>query len=130
MSPDEMKAFVTGHFEQLINQGDLSVISRNVREDYVDHDGREGRKANLKEARDRTTASLARMKDLRVEIRDILADGDKVVVRNVWTAYDEGRSERVEMHGFVLFRIQDGKLAERWATVTEPAQLTSDTLDW
>lgn len=130
MSPEQMKIFVTEHFESLINRGDLSTIERNVRADYIDHNGPGGGRTGLDQSRARTARSLTKMQNLKVEVRDVLADGDKVVVRNVWTAFDEERAERIEMHGFVQFRIQDGQLAERWATITEPAVLNGDTFDW
>ena len=33
----------------------------------------------------------------------------------------------MQFHGFVLWRFQDGKIAERWATVTPPAEEASWT---
>lgn len=128
-----MKRFVVDHFESLINRGDLSVIERNVRHDYVDHNGlgaEPGERLRLDESRKRAASGLKRFKNLKVEIRDVLADGDKVVVRNVWTADDGEKAAKVEMHGFVLFRLEGGRLAERWATVTDPAPLRADRFDW
>ena len=68
--------------------------------------------------------------DLRVEVRDTVAEGDKVVVRNRWTGTNAQIGEHVEFHGFVLWRIADGKIAERWATVTPPQQVTARSLAW
>jgi predicted ester cyclase len=130
MTPAQLRVFIADHFEQLINRGDISVIGRNVRSDYVDHDGPGGRKTNLDESRSRTSSTLANLKDLRVEVRDIVAEKDKVVVRNVWTATDRGTDDRIEMHGFVLFRVEGNQLAERWATVTPPSPLKSESFDW
>jgi predicted SnoaL-like aldol condensation-catalyzing enzyme len=116
-----MKQFVADHFDRLINRGDLSAIQDNVRRDYIDHNGLGDQKTGVDQSRNRTAGNLKRLQGLKVEIKDILGDGDKVVVRNVWTAFDLDLGERIEMHGFVLFRLEDGQLAERWATVTEPA---------
>jgi predicted SnoaL-like aldol condensation-catalyzing enzyme len=129
MDPSQLRAFITDHFDSLINQGDMTTIERNVHADYVDHDGPGGR-TGLDESKARTQRNRQRLKDLHVEVRDVLADGDKVVVRNVWTATDPDTSARVEMHGFVLFRVQDGRLAERWATITEPRELTTASFEW
>jgi predicted ester cyclase len=68
--------------------------------------------------------------DLHVEVRDTVAQGDKVVARNVWTGTNARTGQRVEFHGFVLWRIAAGKIAERWATVTPLIELAAQGLDW
>ena len=65
-----------------------------------------------------------------MEVKDALAEGDKVVVRNVWTGTDSRTGRRMEFHGFVLWRVADGKIAERWATVTPFQELAVATLEW
>src|SRR5215469_2354035 len=66
---------------------------------------------------------MKQVPDLRVDVRDVIADGDKVVVRAVWLGTDAVSQRRVEFHGFVQWKIVDGKFAERWATVTPLAEL-------
>ena len=68
--------------------------------------------------------------DLAVEVRDAVAEGDKVVVRNVWTGTNSATGQRMEFHGFVMWRIADGKIVERWATVTPFQELAAATLEW
>jgi hypothetical protein len=36
----------------------------------------------------------------------------------------------MEFHGFVMWRLAGGKIAERWATVTPPSELVTEKLDW
>jgi predicted ester cyclase len=121
---------VVGHFEDFVNRKDLGAIDRNVAADFVDHDGPGGKVVDR--ATDR--AMMARMHelfpDLRVEVRDTVAQGDKVVARNVWTGTNARIGQRVEFHGFVLWRIAAGKIAERWATVTPLIELAAQGLDW
>jgi predicted ester cyclase len=61
---------------------------------------------------------LRRWPDLHVTVEDILAEGDKVMVRNIWTATEDGT--KIEFHGFVLWRFANRKIVERWATITAP----------
>ena len=68
--------------------------------------------------------------DLRVEVKDAVAQGDKVVVRNVWTGTDAQTGRGMEFHGFVMWRIEAGKIAERWATVTPMHEATAQSLGW
>jgi predicted ester cyclase len=57
---------------------------------------------------------------LHVTVEDILAEGDKVMVRNVWQATDSATGQKIEFHGFVLWRFANQKIVERWATITPP----------
>jgi ketosteroid isomerase-like protein len=68
--------------------------------------------------------------DLRVEVKDSVAQGDKVVVRNLWTGTNAKTGQRMECHGFVMWRIAGGKIAERWATVTPMHEATARALGW
>jgi len=61
---------------------------------------------------------------LRIEIEDMIAEGDKVACRNIWRWTDPRSGEKMQFHGFVLWRFEGGKIAERWATVTPPAEGT------
>ena len=58
--------------------------------------------------------------DLHVSIEDLIAEEDKVVCRNAWTGTDSS-ARQIEFKGIVIWRIADGKLVERWATVTPPS---------
>jgi predicted ester cyclase len=59
--------------------------------------------------------------DVLFEVEDLVAEGDKVAFRLIWTATHQGeffgipptgtRATVTEMH---MFRIADGKVVERW----------------
>jgi predicted ester cyclase len=121
MTPDEMKRFVVRHFDEFVNAKDLSAIDRNMSPDFLDHDGPGGRPTDCAGDRAMMAAMHVAFPDLRVEVLDALAEGDRVVVRNLWTGTHSKTGEKMEFHGFVLWRIAGGKLVERWATVTPPA---------
>ena len=122
MSPAEAKVFVRRHFEDFVNRQDLSAADRNFATDYQEHGadvpagrppGPEGPKQYLAEA-------FKRFPDIHVTIEDIVAEGDKVVVRNTWRATDSGSGQKIEFGGIVIWRIAEGKLAERWAYLQAP----------
>ena len=117
------KRFVIQHFEDFVNKKDLSAIDRNMSPDFVDHDGPEGKPTDRTGDRAMMAAMQKLMPDLKVEVRDALADGDKVVVRNVWTGTNSETGRRIEFHGFVLWRIADGKIVERWAVLSPQREL-------
>lgn len=62
------------------------------------------------------------MPDLRITILDMIAEGEKVVCRNVWRWTNPASGQKMQMRGFVLWRFEGDKIAERWATVTPPAE--------
>ena len=61
---------------------------------------------------------------MQVTIEDVVATGDKVVVRNTWRGTHRGSflgiaatGKAIRVEGIVIWRIESGKLAERWATI-------------
>ena len=129
-SPDRNKQFVIQHFDDFVNRRDLDAIDRNMTEDFLDHDGPGGQPTGRAGDREMMAKMHQALPDLHVDVRDALADGDRVVVRNVWTATDAG-GRRIEFHGFVEWRVApDGRIAERWATVTAPHELAAPELAW
>jgi len=62
------------------------------------------------------------MPDLHLTIEDLIAEGDKVVCKNHWRWTDTDSGKKMGFHGFVLWRFEGDKIAERWATVTKPAE--------
>ena len=122
MNVEEQKTFVRQHFEDFVNRQDLSAADRNFATDYQEHGGDvpaglppgpEGPKKYL-------AAAFKRFPDIHVTIEDIIAEGDKVVVRNTWRATDRESGQHVEFSGIVIWRIARGKLAERWAYLQAP----------
>jgi predicted ester cyclase len=58
----------------------------------------------------------------------MIAEGDRVVCRNRWQATDRETGKKIEFHGFVLWRFEGGKIAERWATLTQPKDEAPDVV--
>jgi predicted SnoaL-like aldol condensation-catalyzing enzyme len=65
---------------------------------------------------------LKRFPDLHVQIEDMIAEDDKVVVRNHWTATDSQNGKKLEFRGIVIWRIANRKIVERWAYLENPAR--------
>jgi predicted ester cyclase len=121
-SLEEMKAFVRKHFDDFVNRKMSDVALKNFSEDFLDHDEPGGAVVGPLAAKTMMEAAYRRWSDLQVRVEDIIAEGDKVMVRNVWTATEKTSGERIEFHGFVLWRFANRKIVERWATITAPAK--------
>ena len=124
------RRFVIDHFEDFVNKKDLGAIDRNMAPNFLDHDGPGGKSTDRDGDRAMMAAMHKTFADLHVEVKDSLAEGDKVMVRNLWIGTAADTQKRMEFHGFVLWRIADGKIVERWATVTPLHELAAQTLNW
>ena len=129
MDQTSTKEFVKRHFKA-VNRRDTRTVLENMRPDLYDHELKGDHKADLQEGAQRLQVLMKRIPDLTVDVRDVIADGDKVVVRAVWLGTDAASQRKVEFHGFVQWRIVEGKFAERWATVTPLAELPEGTNAW
>ena len=123
------REFVKRHFEA-VNRREVQTLLGNMRTDLYDHELDGGHKNDLEEGAQRLQVLLKQVPDLTVDVRDVIADGDKVVVRAVWSGTNAASGIKVEFHGFAQWRIVDGKFAERWATVTPIAEIPEGTKVW
>ena len=123
------REFVKRHFEA-VNRRDVQTVLGNMRPDLYDHELQGDHKNDLQEGAQRLQLLMKQVPDLTVDVRDVIADGDKVVVRAVWSGKDAVSQRKVEFHGFVQWRIVDGKFAERWAIVTPLAELSEGMNTW
>jgi ketosteroid isomerase-like protein len=123
------REFVKRHFEA-VNRRDVPTVLGNMRPDLYDHELQGDHKNDLQEGAQRLQVLMKQVPDLTVNVRDVIADWDKVVVRAVWLGTDAVSQRKVEFHGFVQWRIVEGKFAERWATVTPLAELPEGMNVW
>jgi predicted ester cyclase len=129
LTPDEMKQRVSAHFEDFVNRQNAGVIHNNMTPGFYDHDGPGGKPTGIEGDEQMMVKMYSAMPDLRLTIEDMIAEGDKVVCRNVWRWTDPASKKKMQFHGFVLWRFEGDKIAERWATVTPPAEGDSWTKD-
>lgn len=122
LTHDQMKHFVKEHFEEFVNRRNAAIIRTNMTSGFLDHDGPGGKPADIDGDEQMMIAMHKTMPDLEIYVEEMIAEGAKVVCRNVWRWTDVSSGKRMQFHGFVLWRFEGGKIAERWATVTQPAE--------
>ena len=122
LTPAEMRQRIADHFDDFVNQRNAAVIYRNMTPDFLDHDGPGGRPTGIEGDEQMMRKMYDAMPGLRVTIQDLVAEGDKVVCRNVWNWTDSATGREMQFHGFVQWRFEGDRIAERWATVTSPAE--------
>lgn len=122
---DQMKLFVRDHFEDFVNKRNAAVIRKNMTPDFYDQDGPGGKPTGIDGDEQMMIGMCKSMPDLHMTIEDMIAEGDKVMCRNTRRWTDTASGKKMQFHGFVLWRFEGDKIAERWATVTPPARETS-----
>ncbi|SRR5208282_5173014 len=123
LSSSAMKALVRQHFEDFVNNRKAEVIRHNMTSDFLDHDGPGGKETGVEGDEAMMRGMYGLIPDLRITIEEMIAEGDKVVCRNRWQGTNAKTGRKVEFHGFVEWRFEGDKIAERWATVTAPAEV-------
>jgi predicted ester cyclase len=123
------KELVRRHFEEIFNQQNLAACDELIAEDFIEHGiapfatEAPGRVNGPQAMRGTVKWLLTQFPDLRFTIEAIVVEGDVVAVR----VFGEGTNlgsigampptgKRFGSRSSHWYRIQDGKLAEHWAT--------------
>jgi len=122
MTFSEMKEFVRNHFEEFVNRKNLDIADVNFAPEFEDHgaDVPPGTPPGPAGAKAYVGGAYKKFPDLHVDILDLIAEGDRVVVRNHWTGTEKASGAKFEFSGIVIWRIAHRQLVERWAYLTPP----------
>jgi len=122
MTHAEAREFIRNHFEEFVNRKNVDIGNVNFAPNFVDHgaDVPAGVPPGPAGAIQYVAAALKRFPDLHVQIEDMIAEEDRVVVRNHWTATDSQTGKKLEVRGIVIWRIAARKIVERWAYLESP----------
>ena len=122
MTCAESREFIRNHFEEFVNRKNVNIGNVNFAPDFVDHgaDVPPGTPPGPAGPIQYVAGALKRFPDLYVQIEDMIAENDKVVVRNHWTATDSQTGKKLEFRGIVIWRIAARKIVERWAYLEAP----------
>ena len=118
--PERNKAIVRRFIDEIFLGGNFDSVDELLTEDFTPHTwgsmqpGRDG----LKEAIQRVQSGIT---DERMEIEDVIAEGDRVAVRLTSSATHTGdfmgmpaTGKRYEIGEIHIFRLDDGRVAEHW----------------
>jgi len=145
MSLEANKALVRRIPEELWSEGDMAVADTVLADDFVNHNPAFGH-APTREGYKETVAQFrAAFPDFRMAVEDLIAEGDKVVLRFRATGTQRGPfgafppgGRAIDFTGTGAWRIAGGRVAEHWvngdllgmlqqlgATVAPPASATA-----
>lgn len=122
MTANEIKAFVRNHFEEFVNRKNLDIADINFAPEFQDHgaDVPPGMPPGPAGAKAYVGGAFKKFPDIHVEILDLIAEDDRVVVRNHWTGSEVSSGTVYEFSGIVIWRIARRQLVERWAYLAPP----------
>jgi steroid delta-isomerase-like uncharacterized protein len=129
MSTDTNKELVRRYYDEVHNHRKFDRIEELVAPDFKEHDPLPGQGVGREGMKDREKMLAANL-DVHVTVEDIIAEGDKVVVRwrNHGTHVGEflgipPTGKQFSVEGINVYRVQDGRLAEGWNVVDVFGQL-------
>ena len=120
MSLEQNKALVRRFVEEVQNQHNLDALDELLSPDFVDHSGMSS-PPNLKGARSFFTMMFAAFPDMRFEIRQQLAEGDRVMTYKTFHGTHRGpfmgipaTGKEVTFDNIDIMTVTEGKITEHW----------------
>jgi steroid delta-isomerase-like uncharacterized protein len=122
MSVEVEKALVRQFVDEVFNRGNMSVVDYLFAPDFVEHEELPAGIPNDREGVIQLAAMLrSAFPDFKATIDDIVAEDDKVVIRQTWTGTHKGEfmgvpptGKSVSIGVIDIIRMADGKCVEHW----------------
>ena len=124
MSTMQNKELVRKFTEEVFNKGDVDALDGFLSPDFVAHyPGFQGEEvaydvAGFKQSMQQSRAAI---RDFRIAIDSLIAEGDTVAARTTYSGVHTGSfmgipptNKRLSWHVMHFFRIANGKIAESW----------------
>jgi steroid delta-isomerase-like uncharacterized protein len=130
MSVEQNKAVTRRYYDEVLNQGHLSVLDDIAADDYVENDPFPGQGNGLADFKARVSSLLTAFAPCTFTIEDVVAEGDRVVVRWHSSGTHSGAflgmpptNRDYTIAGIDIHRLADGRMIEHWHVVDQLSQL-------
>jgi steroid delta-isomerase-like uncharacterized protein len=130
MSTEPNKAIIKRYYEEVLNGRKLDLIDQLAVEDYVEHDPFPGQGNGRNDLRARAELILGAFDPLRFTVEDVIAEGDRVVVRWSQVGTQSGAfmgmpptGREFGINGIDIHALRDGRMAEHWHVVDQLGML-------
>jgi steroid delta-isomerase-like uncharacterized protein len=124
MAHQDDEALVRRYYDEVFNARRPELVDELAVEDYVEHDPFPGQGDGRSDLKARVELILGGMNPLRFHIEDVIAEGDRVVVRWVQQGTQSGpfmgippTGRQYTIAGIDVHRLRDGLMAEHWHVV-------------
>jgi len=120
MSTEENKALVR-RYQDIYNSNNLGALGEVLAPDFVPHTLQPGVQPTIEGFKQLHMGTVAAYPDFHVAIEDLIAEGDKVVMRFLITGTHQGdfmgippTAVQIRVTGISIFRIANGRIVEHW----------------
>ena len=131
MSTEQNKALARRMVEEIFNRGNTSKADEFLAPDFVEREELPpGIPRDREGVKQLTTIFRSAFPDFKVTIDDLVAEGDKVVIRATWSGTQKGEFMGVPPTGksisigvIDIIRIAEGKYVEHWGIMDSMAMM-------
>jgi steroid delta-isomerase-like uncharacterized protein len=130
MASQDNKAVVARFYDEVLNQRKVAVLDELAVEDYVEHDPFPGQGNGRADLKARAQLLQSAFDPLRFTVEDVIAEGDKVVVRWKNAGTHSGSflgipatNKTFSVAGIDVHLVRDGRIAEHWHVVDQLGQM-------
>ncbi len=122
MHTDDNKAIVRQFYERVVNKGEFDFAPMILAPNFWDHGNPPDEPKGIEGLKQFLSMLAGAFPDIRVDILDMIAEGDLVAVRIKVTGTQKGvllgkfpaSGKHATWSGMDFLKIQDGKITERW----------------
>ena len=115
------KQLVRRFYQEVYGDWNMTMVPEVVSPRFTSHDWPEGSPTGPQGFELFYSAIRTALPDARYEVDDLIAEGDKVVVRWRLLGTHQGdfrgiapSGQKIELKGIAIYRVDNGKLMERW----------------
>lgn len=121
MTVEANKALVRQFLEEVWNKGNMAKIDEYLSPDFVYHTIPFGLPSSLEGYKQHHNMLWAAHSNIHTSIEDMIAEGDKVVMRFRWVGTHTGEflgipptGKQITNTGIIIYRLAGGKIVDQW----------------
>jgi steroid delta-isomerase-like uncharacterized protein len=118
---EQNKVICRRFLEEVVNKGNQAVADELIGTDFIDHNPLPGLPSNRDGFKQSFIIFRSVFPNMKYTIEDMIAEGDRVVVRWIATGTQKGElfgvpptGKYISVVGIDIFRLANGKLVELW----------------
>ncbi len=128
----DLKALTRRLYDEVMNQGNLDLIDELLHDDFVEHEELPPEVPQGKEApRVMFTMMRSAFPDFRVDVEDMLSEGNKVATRARFSGTHEGAEfmgipptgNRIDVPAIDILEFEGGKVIGHWGVMDNAAMM-------
>jgi steroid delta-isomerase-like uncharacterized protein len=121
LSTEDNKAKTRRFMDEAFNKGNMKVADELLSPNIVEHNPFPGQEPGVQGFKKGLTELRQAFPDLHITVDDMLADGDKVIIRSTMTGTHKGSfmnmpatGKQIKVEGIDIVRIKDGQAVDHW----------------